>query len=96
MQLVNELEIKNINKLCKVMAKVVKKRRKALHKSIYAISAEVTIAKNTWRLIEKGEVKYPSFVTVCKISEALDMKPYELIKEIYDELGENFSLSGLN
>ena len=95
MQQVNEKEIENIKTFSKALGLVVKRQRKKLKKSIYKISAEVGIAKNSWRLVERAEVIYPSMVTIIKIAEALDMKPFDLLSEVYNELNKDFTISDI-
>ncbi len=90
------LEIENRKKLLGAIATVVIRHRLKMDISVNKISAESSVNKATWLYIEKEGIKAPSIVALWKIAESFDMKPYELIKEIYDELGENFSLSGLN
>ena len=82
--------------LLKVIAKVIYQHRKQQNKSIYKLSAEGTISRSTWRDVELNLCKDPAFTTIWKIAEALDMKPEDLIREIHQELGSDFSLSGLN
>lgn len=83
-------------RLYKAIAAVITKHRKAQNKSAYTISAEAFIPKSSWLSIEKATSLDPSFTTIWKISEALDIKPEDLIKEVREKLGDDFSLSGLN
>lgn len=96
MQQANEKEVQNIKTFSKALGLVIKRHRKAIKKSVYSISAEVSIAKNSWGLVEKAEVLYPSIITVVKIAEALDMKPSKLLDEVYTELGTNFTISDIS
>jgi len=93
MQDLDEISSKKL--LNNVLAEIVKKHRQALKKSIYAVSAECSLAKNTWRDVELQICKDPAFSTIWKIAEGLDMYPDELIKEVREKLGDKFSLSGL-
>lgn len=96
MQHSQEIEDKNKQLFCKVLASIIKKHRKKLGKSVYAISAESSVGKNTWRMIENSVSKDPAITTIWKIAEGLDIYPDELIKEVREKLGDDFSLSGLN
>lgn len=59
---------------------------------MYSISAEVGVPKATWREVELG-LKDFRFSTIWKIAEGLEIPLYQLIKELQDELGEDFSLT---
>ncbi len=96
MQHIEDLEEKNIRLLVSTLAKIIQKHRKKLGKSVYAISAESSVGKNTWRMIEKSISKESALITIWKIAEGLDMYPDELIKEVREKLGDDFSLTGLN
>lgn len=96
MQQPQNLEDKNKELFCKALASIIKKHRKKLEKSIYAISAESSVGKNTWRMIEKAVSKDPSIITIWKIAEGLDIYPDELLREVREKLGDDFSISGLN
>ena len=96
MQPDNELEFQNRKKLCNAIASVIMRHRTLMEKSITKLSAEASVNKATWIYIEKSEIQAPSIVALWKMAEALDIKPEELIKEVHNELGEDFSLSGLN
>lgn len=52
--------------------------------------------KSTWREAELGICKDINLSTFWKIAEGLDIQPAELLKEIQDSLGEDYSLSGIN
>lgn len=69
------------------VAKIVKSHRNI---SITKISDEIGMGKSIWADLENGK-KDPQFSTFWRIAEGLDIKPHCLIKEIEDELGENFS-----
>ncbi|MBO7672510.1 helix-turn-helix transcriptional regulator [bacterium] len=96
MQYENEQDVRNRKILCNAIALVVKEHREKLGKSMHTLSAEGSVNKASWVLLESKKVKYPSLVVLWKIAEALNMKPSELIKEVEDKLGDKFSLSGLN
>ena len=82
--------------LFRAIAKVVKRHRTQQCKSIYKLSAECAISRSTWRDVELELCKDPAFTTIWKIAEALDIMPEDFIREIHQELGSDFSLSGLN
>jgi len=88
--------IKKINSYIKVLGKIIKEHRIQNKKSIYLISAESSIAKSSWREIELGVREDINFLTFCKIAEGLDMAPHELLKELSDKLGKDFSFTDLN
>ena len=78
-----------------VMSNLIKNRREKLNKNIYLISAESFIPRSTWRDIEVGLRKDINLTTFCKIAEGLDMKPYELLRELCENLGDDFSFTDL-
>ena len=82
--------------LIKELGKIIKKHRLEQNKTMYRISAECSIHKDTWRLIEKGLVKDIKISSLWKIAEGLEIEPADLIKEIHEVLGKNFTISGLN
>lgn len=88
-------EDKNKELFSKALASVIKKHRKKLGKSVYALSAESSVGKNTWLMIEKAVSKDPSIITIWKIAEGLDIHPDELLREVREKLGDDFSLSDL-
>lgn len=83
-------------KLVKVLGNIIKKHRLAQNKTIYKISAECSIHKDSWRLIEKGLVNDIKLSSLWKISEGLGLDPIDLLKETKDVLGSDFTISGLN
>ena len=78
--------------LMSILGNVIEKYRKLHNKSIYSISAEVSMSKSTWREAEKGICNDIKLTTLWKIAEGLDIKPSDLLKEIENQLGEKFSL----
>ena len=96
MQRENEREAENRKLLCDVLAIVVKEHREKLGKSMHILSAEGSVNKASWVLLEGKKVKFPSLIVLWKIAKVLDIKPSELIKEVEDKLGDKFSLSGLD
>lgn len=83
------------NRLIKALGKIIKVHRQKQKKTMYKISAECSIHKDSWRLIEKGLVNDIKLSSLWKIAEGLDMLPEDLIAELHKELGDDFSLSGL-
>lgn len=84
------------NRFMSVLGKIVEKHRKKFKKSVYMISAESFVPRSTWRDVEFGVSNNITLSNFCKIAEGLDMKPYELLKELSDKLGKDFSFSDLN
>lgn len=82
-------------KLVKKLGNIIKRHREEQEKTMYKISAECSIHKDSWRLIEKGLVNDIKISSLWKIAEGLDIPPETLIAELRKELGEDFSLSGL-
>ena len=78
-----------------ILGNVIEKYRKLRNKSIYSISAEVSMSKSTWREAEIGACKDIKFTTLWKIAEGLDIPLSKLIDELTQELGSNFSLSDI-
>jgi len=78
-------------KFKKALAQVVKKHRKEQQKSISKISAEIMMTKSMWTDLESG-IKDPQLTTIWKISEALNIPLENIIKEIKDILGKDFTL----
>ena len=61
---------------------------------MYKISAESAIHKDSWRLIENGLVKDIKLSSLWKIAEGLELDPIDLLKEVKDTLGEDFTVRG--
>ena len=91
-----ELEIKNKKLLYKTLGTIIRKLREKDKKSVYINSAVCGMSTNSWNRVETAASLDPSFTTIWKIAETLDMKPSELIRKVEDKLGDKFSLSGLN
>jgi len=85
-------ENKNRKLLIKTLGNIIEKHRKSIGKSMYMISLESCISKSTWREAEYGICKDINLSTLWKISEALETSPGDLLNEIKDILGEDFSL----
>ena len=82
-------------KLILTIGNIVKKHRIEQNKTMYKISAEVGVPKATWRELEL-RLKDFRFTTIWKIAAGLDIPLDLLIKELQDELGKDFSLTGLD
>ena len=83
-------------RLIKVLGEIIKKHRIAQQKTIYKISAECSIHKDSWRLIEKGLVHDVKISSLWKIAEGLGIDLLDLLKEAKAVLGDDFTISGLN
>lgn len=80
--------------LIKAIGELVKKHRIEQNKTMYSISAEVGVPKATWRELELG-LKDFRFTTIWRIAEGLGIPLGQLITELQEELGEDFSLTGV-
>ena len=80
----------------KALSEVIAKRRRISNKSMYLASAESSIAKSSWREIELGFRSDINLSTFCKIAEGLNMEPWELLKELCEKLGKDFSFTDLD
>ena len=76
------------NEMLKALAEVVKKYRK--NKSISQLSNEIGLSKSIWSEMEKGR-KDVQLSTFYRIAEALEVKPSQLLAEIENVLGKDFS-----
>ena len=83
-------------RLVKVLGDIIKKHRLEQKKTMYKISAECSIHKDSWRLIENGIVNDIKISSLWKISEGLGLDPVDLLKEAKEILGKDFTISGLN
>lgn len=80
------------HQLVKVLGDIIKRHRLKQNKTMYKISAECSIHKDSWRLIEKGLVNDVKISTIWKIADGLDIPLDQLIRELQENLGEDFSL----
>ena len=71
----------------KAIAIVVKRLRK---KSITKSADEIGMGKSLWADLENG-IKDPQLSTLWRIAEGLEIHPYELVRLIEEELGDEFS-----
>ncbi|MDO5305502.1 MAG: helix-turn-helix transcriptional regulator [bacterium] len=88
--------IKRHRKLISVLGKIIKNYRIKQGKTIYAISAEASMSKSTWREVEEGICNDIKLSTIWKIAEGLDISVSVLMNELSSELGESFSLSDID
>ena len=91
-----EQKNKQKKKLITVLSGIVKNRRKKLNKTIYLISAEASVPRSTWRDIEFCLRQDINLTTFCKSAEGLDLTPDELLKELVEKLGKDFSFSEID
>lgn len=75
--------------ICAATGQVFKKLRG--DKSQFLLGAEYEISTSLMHSLEKG-LKDPQFTTVFKIAQALGVSPSEFVKQVENELPENFSL----
>ena len=85
---------KKSEKLISTLSKIIKKYRTRQNKTIYKISAEISMNKETWREVEYGR-KDLRFTTLWRIAEGLDISADKLLTEVIKELGDDFSLTDL-
>ena len=78
------------------LGNLIKFHRENLNKKIYAISAEASVPRSTWRDIELAISNDVNLSNFCKIAEGLDIPAHELLKELMEKLGKDFSFTGLN
>ena len=83
-------------RLVEVLGNIIKTHRTEQKKTIYKISAECSMHKDAWRLIEKGLVHDIKISSIWKIAEGLGIDPIDLLKEAKEKLGDDFTISGLN
>ncbi|MCR5266862.1 MAG: helix-turn-helix domain-containing protein [Cyanobacteria bacterium RUI128] len=84
------------SRLVQVLGEIIKTHRTQQQKTIYRISAECSMHKDAWRLIEKGLVHDVKISSIWKIAEGLGIDPIALLSEVKDKLGDDFTISGLN
>lgn len=74
--------------VCKAVGEKIKSLRGS--KGIILLSYEYDLSSGSLQKIEKG-TRDPQLTTLWRISEALGIPFWQLIKEIQDDLSENFS-----
>lgn len=82
--------LKNKREFCKKLGEIIKTHRLKRNKSISLISAEIGMTKSMWADLEKG-IKDPQLSSLWRICEGLDINSFEILKELQDNLGENFT-----
>lgn len=82
--------------LIRTLGSIIERHRKEQGKTIYGISAESSMSKSTWREAELGTCNDINLTTLWKIAEGLDITPAKLLEELKNELGSDFTLTGLN
>lgn len=81
-----------MKKVINALSKIIERRRVATGKSIYKIAAECGLSKSTWREAELAECTNITLSTLLQIAYGLEMPLHEIIKELYKELGDDFTL----
>ncbi len=82
---------KNKQLLQIAIAATIKDHRLHNKKSISLLSNEIGMTKSMWADLEKS-IKDPQLSTLWRISEGLNIRLSELIKELEQKLGNDFSL----
>lgn len=83
-------------KFMSTLGSIIRKHRILQRKSMYKISAEYSISKSTWREAEYGICKDMNLSTFWKIADGLNISPDELLKELKEKLGKDFTLTDLD
>ncbi len=86
-------KVEHNDKFMKILGEIIKSHRKKLNKSIYAISAESSISKSTWREIELGLCKDIKIKSLWKVAEGLNVPANIIVEELTQKLGSDFTLS---
>lgn len=73
------------------LASIVKKHRLDCQKSISHICDEIGMTKSIWGDLERA-IKDPQLTTIWKIAQALEIPLSQIITELENELGKDFSL----
>jgi transcriptional regulator with XRE-family HTH domain len=68
--------------------RVLRKLREALGLSQEEVAFRANLDRTYISLLERDE-RQPTITTVFGLAEALEMQPYELVKEIQNEVGHN-------
>ncbi len=75
----------------KALGKVLTRLRQESKRSARSISYEADMSKTTLLLSEAGQLD-PQLTTFCKIAEAFYLTPEKLIRMVYDELPDNWTI----
>lgn len=87
-----QLDKKKIEQLFKATGIAIKKLREKKGLSVNLFSFESDLQKSLISRLENGKNE-PKLLSLWKIAEAFDMKLSDLIKEIEEELPENWTLT---
>lgn len=85
------VNFENSGLIFEALAKVIRTKRESLGKSQRVLADEFAFQRSLLSRLENG-VNEPKLVSIWTISEALGLKPHELIKLVEDELPDTFSL----
>lgn len=85
------VNFKDSGLIFEAMAKVIRTKREALGKSQRVLADEFAFQRSLLSRLENG-VNEPKLISIWTVSEALGLKPSELIKMVENELPDNFSL----
>lgn len=86
-------KVEHDNKFMRVLGEIIKSHREELNKSVYAISAESSISKSTWREIELGLCSDIKLKSLWKVAEGLNVPASVIVAELTEKLGSDFTLS---
>lgn len=73
------------------LASIVKKYRLKNKKSMYALANEIDMTRTMWGDLERA-IKDPQLSTLWRIAEALELPLSQLIIELEQALGDDFTL----
>ncbi len=85
------VNFENSGLIFEALAKVIRTKRESLGKSQRVLADEFAFQRSLLSRLENG-VNEPKLVSIWTVSEALGLRPHELIKMVEDELPESFSL----
>ena len=85
------VNFENSGLIFEALAKVIRTKREALGKAQRVLADEFAFQRSLLSRLENG-VNEPKLVSIWTVSEALGLRPHELIKMVEDELPESFSL----
>ena len=85
------VNFENSGLIFEALAKVIRTKRESLGKSQRVLADEFAFQRSLLSRLENG-VNEPKLVSIWTVSEALGLKPHELIKLVEDELPDSFSL----
>ena len=75
---------------CEALGKVLLKLREETHSSARMVACSIELSKTTLLLAEQGKLD-PQLSTFCRISEAYNLLPSELLKLVENELPPNWA-----